>query len=142
MSSNLFSTFELTCLLFFISRADILKPFLTAGHWISPGINPFANITSVFFTAMQADIGEEDVVQSSEMSVYMRLIPGVFLTESSFSDKKEELKIFDDIIRLVPSFKDVVMACSEHRQALLNLIQMVSFFSLSTILLNSRLSVS
>jgi hypothetical protein len=45
-----------------------LKPLINAGRWISPAINPFANLTSVFFTAMQEeDIGEEDINQLSEM---------------------------------------------------------------------------
>jgi hypothetical protein len=43
------------------------------------------------------------------------------------SDKIEELKIFSDIMKLVPSFKDVILACSGHRRALVNLIRMVSF---------------
>ena len=52
----------------FVSRAKALKPYLKAGHWISPAINPFANLTSVFFSAMQViDIEDEDVTQSSEM---------------------------------------------------------------------------
>ena len=52
----------------FVSRAKALKPYLKAGRWISPAINPFANLTSVFFSAMQViDIEDEDVTQSSEM---------------------------------------------------------------------------
>jgi hypothetical protein len=50
------------------------------------------------------------------------------ITEIISSGQKEEQKIFDDIMELVPSFKEVVMACSDHRRALLNLIRMVSFF--------------
>jgi hypothetical protein len=44
------------------------------------------------------------------------------------SDRIEELKIFSDIMKLVPSFKEIVMACSDHRRALVNLIRMVSSF--------------
>ena len=51
----------------------------------------------------------------------------VISTETVSSDKVEELKIFADIMKLVPSFKDVVMACSDHQCVLVNLIQMVSF---------------
>ena len=109
-----------------ISRAEALKPYLNTGHWISPAINPFANLTSVFFMAMdEAEVGDEDVNQSSEMSVYVSY-SRVISTEITSSDKKEELRIFDEIMKLVPSFKHVVMACSEHRRALLNLIKMVS----------------
>jgi hypothetical protein len=51
-----------------ISRAEALKPYLNAGRWISPAINPFANLTSVFFTALEdAEVEDEDVNQSSEM---------------------------------------------------------------------------
>jgi hypothetical protein len=103
-----------------------LKPYLNAARWISPAINPFANLTSVFFTAMEeAEVGDEDVNQSSEMSVYASY-SRVISTEITSSDKKEELRIFYEIMKLVPSFKHVVMACSEHRRALLNLIKMVS----------------
>jgi hypothetical protein len=51
----------------------------------------------------------------------------LFFTEILTSDKIEELQIFSDIMKLVPSFKDVVMACSGHQRALVNLIRMVSF---------------
>lgn len=73
----------------------------------------------------EAEVGDEDVNQSSEMSVYASY-SRVISTEITSSDKKEELRIFDEIMKLVPSFKHVVMACSEHRRALLNLIKMVS----------------
>ena len=39
---------------------------------------------------------------------------------------EEELRIFEDIMKLVPFFKDIVSACSKHRRALVNLIHMVS----------------
>jgi hypothetical protein len=100
------------------------KHYLKAGRWISPAINPFANLTSVFFTAMQADVEDEDVNQSSEMWVYV-FNSRVYIYWLISSDQKEELKIFDEIMKLVPSFKEVIMACSEHRRALLNLIRMV-----------------
>ena len=38
----------------------------------------------------------------------------VISTETVSSDKIEELKILADIMKLVPSFKDVVKACSDH----------------------------
>ena len=44
----------------------------------------------------------------------------VISTETVSSDKVEELKIFADIMKLVPSFKDVVMACSDHQCVLVN----------------------
>ena len=50
-----------------------------------------------------------------------------FSTEITSSDQKEEMKIFEEIMKLVPSFKQVVMACTDHRRALLNLVRMVSF---------------
>lgn len=62
---------------------------------------------------------------------YMRKSCCFSSTEMVSSDKIEELKIFSDIMKLVPSFKDVVMACSGHRRALVNLIRMVSFCLLS-----------
>ena len=67
-----------------------------------------------FFTAMdEAEIGDEDVNQSSEMSVYASY-SWVTSTEITSSDKKEELRIFEEIMKLVLSFKHVVKACSEH----------------------------
>jgi hypothetical protein len=42
------------------------------------------------------------------------------------SDKVEELKIFQAIMGLVPSFHDVVMACANQKRALHNFIRMVS----------------
>jgi hypothetical protein len=58
--------------LYFVSRAKVLKPYLNAGRWISLAINPYANLTSVFFTALEeaevgVDCGDENINQSSEM---------------------------------------------------------------------------
>jgi hypothetical protein len=60
------------------------------------------------------------------MRLYASLILDIS-TEITSSDQKEEMKIFEDIMKLVPSFKQVVIACTDHRRALLNLIRMVSF---------------
>ena len=48
-------------------RADTLKPYLSVSWWILLAINPYANITAVFFTGMEEDVGDEDVTQSSDM---------------------------------------------------------------------------
>lgn len=52
-------------------RADVLKPYLSAARWIPLAINPYANLTAVFFTALEEEgiqgHGEEDLEQSSEM---------------------------------------------------------------------------
>ena len=61
------STLILMLLTMLRIRASVLKPYINAGRWISPAINPFANLTSVFFTTMETDVEEEDVNQSSEM---------------------------------------------------------------------------
>ena len=42
------------------------------------------------------------------------------------SNRIEKLMFFSDIMKLVPSFKEIVIACSDHRRALVNLIRMVS----------------
>jgi hypothetical protein len=47
-------------------RARALQPYLRAARWISLGINPYANLMGVFFTALQED-GEEDRTEPSEM---------------------------------------------------------------------------
>lgn len=52
----------------------------------------------------------------------------------AYSDKLEEERIFEEILKLVPSFKNLLVACLGHRRALLNLIRMVSlhdFFCVS-----------
>jgi hypothetical protein len=54
------------CDLLFIRRAQALKPFLHAGRWIPLAINPYANLVSVFFTALGQE-ADEDLNQSSEM---------------------------------------------------------------------------
>lgn len=46
-------------------------------------------------------------------------------TDISYSDKKEEQFIFAEIIKMVPSFRDLLSACAGHRRALLNLMRMV-----------------
>ena len=48
-------------------RADTLKLYLSVSWWIPLAINPYANITAVFFTGMEDDVGDEDVTQSSDM---------------------------------------------------------------------------
>ena len=48
-------------------RADTLKLYLSVSRWIPLAINPYANITAVFFTGMEEDVGDEDVTQSSDM---------------------------------------------------------------------------
>lgn len=106
-------------------RADALKPYLTVARWIPLAINPYANITSVFFTGMEQDAEDEDVTQSSEMYVYACYY--IFSsTKIAYSDNEEEKRIFTDIMKLVPTFKDLLTACCGHRRALLNLIRMVS----------------
>jgi hypothetical protein len=49
-------------------------------------------------------------------------------TNITYSDKQEEEKIFGDIIKLVPTFKDLINACYGHRRAFLNLLKMVTLF--------------
>jgi uncharacterized protein DUF6698 len=44
----------------------------------------------------------------------------------TYSDKEEEKKIYTEIIKLVPTFKELITACSGHRRAFLNLLKMVS----------------
>lgn len=51
----------------------------------------------------------------------------------AYSDKQEEKKIFSEIIKLVPSFHELIKACSGHRRAFLNLLKMVSPHLLSRI---------
>lgn len=51
----------------------------------------------------------------------------VFVSNNiTYSDKQEEQKIFAEIIKLVPTFKDLINACYGHRRAFLNLLKMVS----------------
>jgi hypothetical protein len=54
----------------FLCRAAALKPYLSAARWIPLGINPYANLTAVFFSGMEQDPEDEDTRQSSEMYVY------------------------------------------------------------------------
>ena len=114
-------------LMFYMHRAKVLKPYLSAAHWIPLSINPYANLMAVFFTALEEEgVQDEDLEKPSEMYVYAHSL-WVISTETVSSDKIEELKIFADIMKLIPSFKDVIMACSDHQRALVNLIRMVSF---------------
>ena len=48
-------------------RAEVLKPYLSAAHWIPLAIHPYANLTAVFFTALQEEGHEEDLEEPSEM---------------------------------------------------------------------------
>ena len=49
-------------------RAEVLKPYLSAARWIPLGINPYANLTAVFFTALEEEgIQGEDLEEPSEM---------------------------------------------------------------------------
>ena len=47
-------------------------------------------------------------------------------TKIAYSDILEEERIFSEIMKLVPSFSDLLAPCNGHRRALLNLIRMVS----------------
>jgi hypothetical protein len=49
-----------------LCRAKALKPYLSAARWIPLGINPYANLTAVFFSGMEQD-PEDDVTEPSEM---------------------------------------------------------------------------
>jgi hypothetical protein len=48
-------------------RADALKLYLAAARWIPLGINPYANLTAVFFSGMDEDAEDEDLTEPSEM---------------------------------------------------------------------------
>jgi hypothetical protein len=49
-------------------RADVLKPYLSAARWIPLAINPYANLTAVFFTALEEEsVEDEDLEEPSEM---------------------------------------------------------------------------
>jgi hypothetical protein len=50
--------------------AKALKPYLRAARWIPLAINPYANLTPVFFTGLEQDGDEEDINETSEMYVY------------------------------------------------------------------------
>jgi hypothetical protein len=109
----------------FVLSAEALRPYLRAARWVPLAINPYANLTAVFFTGLEEDPEDEDVAESSEMYVYAHkyMFKG---TEIAYSDKQEEHFVFAEIIKLVPTFKQVVAACCDHRRALINLIRMVS----------------
>ena len=49
-------------------RAEVLKPYLNAAHWIPLAINRYANLMAVFFTALEEDgVGvDEDLEEPSE----------------------------------------------------------------------------
>jgi len=47
-------------------------------------------------------------------------------TNIAYSDKIEEQLVFAKIMELVPTFNKVLAACGDHREALLNLLRMVS----------------
>ena len=47
-------------------------------------------------------------------------------TDIAYSDTNEEQFVFAEILKLVPTFKEVLAACCDHRRALINLIRMVS----------------
>jgi hypothetical protein len=51
--------------------------------------------------------------------------------EWSFSDKAEEIKIYEAIMKLHPSLEAIATACVGHKQALRNLIHMVREYMLS-----------
>ena len=53
-----------------ICRAPALKLYLHVAHWIPLGINPYANLTTVFFTRLDKDAEDEDVMESLELYVY------------------------------------------------------------------------
>ncbi|KIM48500.1 hypothetical protein M413DRAFT_22983 [Hebeloma cylindrosporum] len=90
-------------------KAPALKPYHHAVHWIPLGINPFANLTAVLF----AGLGEEIELEAEDV------------TEPLEIDKKEELFIFAEIIKMVPNFREILSACAGHHRALLNLIKML-----------------
>lgn len=46
----------------------MLKPYLHAARWIALGINPYCNITAVFFAALEEDeLRDQDLHEPSEM---------------------------------------------------------------------------
>jgi hypothetical protein len=52
-------------------RDNALKPYLSAARWIPLAINPYANLTAVFFTALEEEgidsVEDEDLTEPSAM---------------------------------------------------------------------------
>ena len=66
LSKCLFFLFRILTL--HMHRAEVLKPYLNAAHWIALTINPYANLTAVFFTVLEEEgVEDEDLTESSEM---------------------------------------------------------------------------
>ncbi|KAF8800073.1 hypothetical protein BYT27DRAFT_7263217 [Phlegmacium glaucopus] len=81
-------------------KAEALKPYLTVAQWIPLAINPYVNLTSVFFAGMEEDAKDEDLTQSSEMYIYAHY--NIFAsTKIAYSETEEEKRIFTDIMKLV-----------------------------------------
>ena len=69
---------------------------------------------AVFFSEMDEDPEDEDLTEPSEMYVYARYYTFAS-TKIAYSDKQEEQKIFAETMKLVPFFKDLIIACYRHR---------------------------
>jgi hypothetical protein len=47
----------------------VLKPYLNAARWIPLAINPYGNLTAVFFTALEGDgVGVDEDLELEEPS--------------------------------------------------------------------------
>ena len=58
--------------MFYMHRAKVLKLYLSAAHWIPLSINPYVNLTAMFFTTLEEEgVQDEDLEEPSEIYVYI-----------------------------------------------------------------------
>jgi hypothetical protein len=52
-----------------LTLTEVLKPYLNAARWIRLAINPYGNLTAVFFTALEEDgVGVDEDLELEEPS--------------------------------------------------------------------------
>ena len=123
------------------SRDGPLQPYLAKARWICPSINPFLDLTRVFYAGLPGAAPEDQDNGEQEDKEYVtcssfELVD--FLPISSYTE--EEVKAFNTITKLERGFNAILSACTDDVRHLLALItkvsaSLISFSSLSLTLL-------
>ena len=103
-----------------------LQPYLAKARWICPSINPFLDLTRVFYAGLSRVASDQDDVEQEDDEYITSSLELVDFIIRVSSYTEEEVKAFDAIMKLERGFNAILSACADDVRHLSSLITKVS----------------
>ncbi|TEB29041.1 hypothetical protein FA13DRAFT_1632636, partial [Coprinellus micaceus] len=96
-------------------------PLIHHGRHFGRSVYAFANVHALLLAGINAD---EDVAPETQQYIFIFIFPTAGSNEPHTSRERRELRIFRQLLRLVPNLEDRLMECSEEElMSVANMIQ-------------------